>query len=291
MSVEHRLLLVIPVNNQDTTVADYMLYKHERRLRYPGLPCVIERRIGGKDKRPYNSFHPMEVLEVVKGQRVDIKKQTPELIRVMNSPKATDAIVQFPPAIVYNNGKVEPSANGDLDWRLSVPRGMQNKIFFRPATAPRRWVVFMFQRAVDQQAAELAQNFSYFSYTGCMFADLCGTISLAFTLIVLCMDQTAISMFACDVSTQLEVSRFIAAYVNRSRDHGIQMPNPSRSEEYDRTDMSFLIEKIEFMRKNGVEYILFITRDKHDPVHGKALDILQMVLGEISPTASVHCSF
>lgn len=49
------------------------------------------------------------------------------------------------------------------------------------------------------------------------------------------------------------------------------MPNPSRSEEYDSTDMNFLINKIEFMRRNGVEYILFITRDKYDPVHGKLI--------------------
>uniref|UniRef100_A0A8R1XN14 Piwi domain-containing protein n=1 Tax=Onchocerca volvulus TaxID=6282 RepID=A0A8R1XN14_ONCVO len=246
--------LVIPVNNQDTTVADYMLYKYQRRLRYPGLPCIIERRVGGGDKHPRNSFHPMEFLEVVEGQRVDIKKQTPELvdeliqncrllpmnlknenecrrrraqivdenpylhnlgIHIINTPRTGDATVQFPPAIVYKNSKVEPNPNGDLDWRLSVPRGMPNKIFFRPAVAPRRWVVFMFHDAVDQMSADL----------------------------------------------------FIAAFVNRSRDHGIQMPNPSRSEEYNRTDMDFLTEKIEFMRRNGVEYILFITRDKYDPVH------------------------
>lgn len=78
----------------------------------------------------------------------------------MNTPRATDAIVQFPPAIVYGNGKVEPNPNGDLDWRLSVPRGMQNRIFYRPASAPRRWVVFMFQGAVDQQSAELVSYFS-----------------------------------------------------------------------------------------------------------------------------------
>uniref|UniRef100_A0A0R3RLR4 Piwi domain-containing protein n=1 Tax=Elaeophora elaphi TaxID=1147741 RepID=A0A0R3RLR4_9BILA len=133
-------------------------------------------------------------------------------IQIISNPCGGDATMQFPPAIVYKNGKVEPSPNGDLDWRLSVPRGMQNKIFFRPATPPRRWVVFMFNSAVDQQSAD----------------------------------------------------RFIAAFVNRSRDHGIQMPNPSRSEEYDRTDINFLLEKIEFMRRNGVEYILFITRDRYD---------------------------
>ncbi|KAM3719351.1 Uncharacterized protein ACO02O_11234 [Dirofilaria immitis] len=246
--------LVIPINNQDTTVADYMLYKYQRRLRYPGLPCIIERRVGGKDKHPRNSFHPMEFLEVVEGQRVDTKKHTPELvdeliqncrllpmnlknenerqrrraqlvdenpyfhslgIHIISTPHTGDAIVQFPPAIVYKNSRVEPNPNGDLDWRLSVPHGMPNKIFFKPATAPRRWVIFMFHNAVDQQSAD----------------------------------------------------RFIAAFINRSRDHGVQMPNPSRSEKYYRTDMNFLIEKIEFMRRNGVEYILFITRDKYDPVH------------------------
>ncbi|KAL3994832.1 Piwi domain family protein [Acanthocheilonema viteae] len=248
--------LVILINNQDTTVADYMLYKYQQRLRYPGLPCIIERRVGGKDKRPRNSFHPMEFLEVVGGQRVDAKKQTPELvddliqncrllprnlksenerqrcraqivdenpylrslgIHIINTPCAGEATVQFPPAIVYRNDKVEPSPNGDLNWRLSVPRGMQNKIFFKPAKAPRRWVVFMFNNAVNQLSAD----------------------------------------------------RFIAAFVNRSRDHGIQMPKPARSEEYNRTDLNFLIERIEFMHKNGVEYILFITRDKCDTVHDR----------------------
>lgn len=76
-------------------------------------------------------------------------------IHVINTPYAGVANVQFPPAIVYRNCKIEPNPNGELDWRLSVPRGKQNKIFFKPATAPRRWVVFMFHSAVDQQSAEL----------------------------------------------------------------------------------------------------------------------------------------
>lgn len=72
--------LVVPIEDQETTVADFMLYKYQRRLRYPDWPCIIERRLAGKDKRPRNSFHPMEFLEVVEGQRVDTKKQTPELV-------------------------------------------------------------------------------------------------------------------------------------------------------------------------------------------------------------------
>uniref|UniRef100_A0A0R3S4X7 PAZ domain-containing protein n=1 Tax=Elaeophora elaphi TaxID=1147741 RepID=A0A0R3S4X7_9BILA len=80
MTAETADKLIIPINNQDTTVADYILYKYQRRLRYPGLPCIIERRVSSADKRPRNSFHPMEFLEVVGGQRVDAKKQTPELV-------------------------------------------------------------------------------------------------------------------------------------------------------------------------------------------------------------------
>lgn len=71
---------MIQINNQDTTVADYMLYKYQRRLRYPGLPCIIERRVSDRDKCPRSSFHPIEFLEVVEGQRVVTKKQTPELV-------------------------------------------------------------------------------------------------------------------------------------------------------------------------------------------------------------------
>lgn len=51
--------------------------------------------------------------------------------------------------------------------------------------------------------------------------------------------------------------------------HGIQMPNPSRVEDYECTDYDFLKEKVEFMRKNAVEYIMFVTTEKRDPVHGK----------------------
>lgn len=80
-------------------------------------------------------------------------------IRIIGTPRRANAVTHFPPAIVYGNSKVEPSPNGDLDWRLSVPRRMQNKTFFRPATPPRRWVVFMFHGAVDQQSAELAFGF------------------------------------------------------------------------------------------------------------------------------------
>lgn len=69
------------------------------------------------------------------------------------------------------------------------------------------------------------------------------------------------------------VDSFIQAFIKRSNDHGIKLTNPSRSERYDNTDISFLIEKMKFMQQNHVEYVLFVTGERRDPVHGFLLYI------------------
>ncbi|CAG9540631.1 unnamed protein product [Cercopithifilaria johnstoni] len=58
--------------------------------------------------------------------RAQIVDENPYLrslgIHIIKAPCAGEATIQFPPAIVCENGVVEPKPNGDLDWRLSVPR-------------------------------------------------------------------------------------------------------------------------------------------------------------------------
>lgn len=76
-------------------------------------------------------------------------------LRVSEAPRGADAKVLFPPAIVYGEGgRIEPNASGELDWRLNVPRGMTQRQFYRPANPPRRWVVFIFEDAVDRASVE-----------------------------------------------------------------------------------------------------------------------------------------
>ncbi|KHN81645.1 Uncharacterized protein C16C10.3 [Toxocara canis] len=247
--------VIVMVDNQEVSVAEYFYHKYGIGLRHSYLPCVIERRVSVGSKQPMNSYFPMECLDVVKGQRVELKKQTPDLVeelinscrllpaklqeenekqrrsayitsenpylhklglRVSETPRGANATILFPPAIIYGEGaRVEPNASGDLDWRLNVPRSMMQRQFYRPANAPRRWVVFLFEDAVDRASLD----------------------------------------------------RFLYAYVERAQSHGIKLQRPSRVESVDRVDMDFLLDKMKIMRKNGVEYVLFITKEKRDPVH------------------------
>ncbi|VDM38893.1 unnamed protein product [Toxocara canis] len=260
--------VIVMVDNQEVSVAEYFYHKYGIGLRHSYLPCVIERRVSVGSKQPMNSYFPMECLDVIKGQRVELKKQTPDLVeelinscrllpaklqeenekqrrsayitsenpylhklglRVSETPRGANATILFPPAIIYGEGaRVEPNASGDLDWRLNVPRSMMQRQFYRPANAPRRWVVFLFEDAVDRASLD----------------------------------------------------RFLYAYVERAQSHGIKLQRPSRVESVDRVDMDFLLDKMKIMRKNGVEYVLFITKEKRDPVHDtlKFSEVVAMVV-------------
>lgn len=255
MTKESADRVIIMVDNQEISVAQYFYYKYKIGLRHSDLPCIIERRVSAASKQAVSSYFPMECLDVIKGQRVEIKKQTPDLVeelinscrllpgklteenerqrrgghitsenpylhklglRVSEAPRGADAKVLFPPAIVYGEGgRIEPNASGELDWRLNVPRGMTQRQFYRPANPPRRWVVFIFEDAVDRAS----------------------------------------------------VDRFLYVYMERAQSHGIKIHRPSRVENVERVDMDFLLDKMRTMRKNGVEYVLFITKERRDPVH------------------------
>lgn len=72
--------VIIMVDNQEISVAQYFYYKYKIGLRHSDLPCIIERRVSAASKQAVSSYFPMECLDVIKGQRVEIKKQTPDLV-------------------------------------------------------------------------------------------------------------------------------------------------------------------------------------------------------------------
>lgn len=246
--------ITFEVQGQEFSVCQYFLSRYNLRLRYPELPCVVERKYSAASKTVQNNFYPMELLQVCQGQRVEMKKQTPDLVEKMiascrllpqellddiekqrkngnlgdenpylaslgiklaDVPVGANATILFPPAIAYRDSKIEPKASGELDWRLSVPRGQKPRIFLLPATPPRRWVVFLFQNAVSPER--------------------------------------------CD--------RFVVAIVIQAKKHGMNLSDPSRIEKICRKDLQAVDELMQKMRKNCVEYILFITAEKRDSVH------------------------
>lgn len=68
------------LQGQQVSIAQYFLKRYCYRLRYPELPCVVERRYSEAKKTIQNNFYPMEVLHVCPGQRVCNKKQTPDMV-------------------------------------------------------------------------------------------------------------------------------------------------------------------------------------------------------------------
>lgn len=57
--------------------------------------------------------------------------------------------------------------------------------------------------------------------------------------------------------------------MTRAKDHGINLNDPSRNIKMDRKDGQAVDELMQKLRKNCVEFVLFITTEKRDPVHGK----------------------
>ncbi|VDK59917.1 unnamed protein product [Anisakis simplex] len=243
MTKESASKVIIVIDDEEISIEEYYNHKYQIGLQYTNLPCIVERRFQAKSQ-VVNNYYPMECLDVCKGQRVENKKQTPDLVEELiagcrllpnrlkeeNEKQRRAASITnqnpyfrrlgmlYPPAIIYgNNDRVEPNSNGHLEWRLNRGRALQQHLFYSPANPPRRWVVFIFEDAVSKELFD----------------------------------------------------RFLYSYIERAQSHGIKLQRPSRIETIDRVDMDYLMDKMKMMRKNCVEYVMFITKDKRDPVHDK----------------------
>uniref|UniRef100_A0AC34GT40 Piwi domain-containing protein n=1 Tax=Panagrolaimus sp. ES5 TaxID=591445 RepID=A0AC34GT40_9BILA len=57
------------INGEMVTVADYFYQKHQRKLLFPDLPCVVEK------KKYFSNYYPLEVLEIAGVQKIPKAKQ------------------------------------------------------------------------------------------------------------------------------------------------------------------------------------------------------------------------
>ncbi|VDL85775.1 unnamed protein product [Nippostrongylus brasiliensis] len=168
---------------EEISVNEYFLKRYKRQLAHPHLPLCIERRAQGA------IYHPMEVLEIERGQRVTTEKQTPQMsetmirecqlpplqmknhienqivtavltnenpflkawgIRISTRPIQAAARRFYPPAINYaGNMKVQPAHHGDLQWRLGA-----REQFTEPARLQGRWTFLIFDGCIRTSDAE-----------------------------------------------------------------------------------------------------------------------------------------
>ncbi|WKX93913.1 hypothetical protein Q1695_011294 [Nippostrongylus brasiliensis] len=166
----------------EISVEEYFMEKYKKRLRYPNLPMAAERR----GSSGFN-YHPLEVLLIEKGQRVDNKKLAGKLtekmiqqarmlphqmrehnlrqLRQANLIKGhndyldafgiqtssdfitTEAKVLSAPEIKYKSSTVEPDRSGALSWRTQ-----RNTQFYQPATVGNVSLV-IFDRAIAENDA------------------------------------------------------------------------------------------------------------------------------------------
>ncbi|KAH7727256.1 piwi domain-containing protein [Aphelenchoides avenae] len=240
------------IEGNEITVENYFKEKYHMRLRHYKLPCAIDRRVAridGQSKKVEN-FYPIEVLDIVDGQRVPLQKQSgslteqmirqcqalPKAFKELNEQQRSKAFISsgnpyfkahgvrpesdmlraqadilFPPALVYDNGRDREEPQGaNLMWKL----GPQRK-FLIPAPVPPVWCAVIFQRGVQGGR---------------------------------CQD-------------------FIKRLVQSANNRGFPINLPNRYDEWDDTSMEFLNEKFAFYATNRVRFILFFTKDKMDPVH------------------------
>ncbi|EYC33174.1 hypothetical protein Y032_0002g643 [Ancylostoma ceylanicum] len=248
LAKENALTAKFDYEGEEISVNEYFMRRYKRQLQFPQLPLCIERKPRGA------IYHPMEVLEIERGQRVTTEKQTSQMsemmikecqlpplamkkhvdelmggacldnsspylqewgIKISSRPMRAVAKRFFPPAIAYGGSmNVQPNHHGDLQWRLGA-----REQFSEPARLDGKWSFIVFDRCVRTSDAQA----------------------------------------------------FVDALSKYSSQHGVQIS----SRHVDFLEVSSEVEgEVETMMKRmsgSVKFVMFTTKIKLDPVHGKFL--------------------
>ncbi|VDO50564.1 unnamed protein product [Haemonchus placei] len=230
---------------EEITVYEYFRKRYKRELRYPNLPLCIERKPQGF------VYHPMEVLEIERGQRVTTEKQTPQMsesmirecqlppvqmrkhveeqisaaglnndnpyfvewgVKISTRPMRAVARRFHPPAITYGGSmKVQPNHLGDMQWKLGA-----REQFAEPAKLYGKWTFIIFDGCVRKSDAE----------------------------------------------------SFIDALSRYSSQHGVQISARDAEVRETSSEIEQNIDSLMRHLSNSSKFVMFTTKAKLDPVHG-----------------------
>ncbi|KAK5982839.1 hypothetical protein GCK32_014076 [Trichostrongylus colubriformis] len=183
MSKDSALEAKFEHEGEEITVYDYFLKRYKRKLAYPNLPLCIERKPQGF------IYHPLEVLEIERGQRVTTEKQTSQMsesmirecqlpplqmkkhideqiksaaltnenpyleewgVKIYNRTMRSVAQRLYPPAIIYGGSmKVQPNHHGEMQWRLGA-----REQFVEAANLHGKWTFIIFDGCVRKNDVE-----------------------------------------------------------------------------------------------------------------------------------------
>ncbi|KAK6727815.1 hypothetical protein RB195_005470 [Necator americanus] len=233
LSKENALQVKFDYEGEEVTVNEYFLRRYKRHLQPNGAV-----------------FHPMEVLEIERGQRVTTEKQTPQIsetmikecqlpplamkkhvdeildgaclennsqyihewgIKISSRPMRALAKRFFPPAISYGGSmNVQPNHHGDLQWRLGA-----REQFTEPARLDGKWTFLIFDHCVRSTDAQ----------------------------------------------------SFIDALTKYSSQHGVQISSRHVEIREASSEVESDIDSIMKQMSGSVKFVMFTTKIKLDPVH------------------------
>uniref|UniRef100_A0A183C8T7 Piwi domain-containing protein n=1 Tax=Globodera pallida TaxID=36090 RepID=A0A183C8T7_GLOPA len=244
------------VEGREMNLMHYYEKKYNLHLRFPRLPCVIQRR-GSRE-----SFFPMEVLEIIDCQRVPLEKQTPKLteqmirkcqvlpidlprgiktqrdmgmiqsdnpffhahkVHVETNMMQAEAQHLYPPALAFSapNEQIEPNARGVMDFRLAERGQPMSRRYAAPCEFPKVWAVVIVQNAVRIN----------------------------------------------------QCRQFCESLIKCARARGVQMEMPQRVVDLENTSLESIREQFSFYSKHRCQFILFFAHGKDS---GHAGDVHHM---------------
>ncbi|KAL3102238.1 hypothetical protein niasHS_003647 [Heterodera schachtii] len=236
--------ITFTLENREITLPQYYSQKYNRRLLYPRLPCVIHRR-GSQE-----SFFPMEVLQIIDGQRVPLDKQTPKLTEQMIR-KCQVLPIDLPRGIEAQRDKGMIQNNNPFFRAHEVrvePNMMQAEAqhLYPPAlgfSAQNEQIEPNNRGVLDFRLADRGQPLPRRYSLPCEFPEV-------WTVVIV---QNSIRMDQC---------RYFCENLMRcAQARGVQMGKP-RIDPIEDTSLNYVRERFDFYSKHRCQFVLFIATGK-----------------------------
>uniref|UniRef100_A0A914H5X1 Piwi domain-containing protein n=1 Tax=Globodera rostochiensis TaxID=31243 RepID=A0A914H5X1_GLORO len=238
------------IENDKMSLVHYYEQKYKRRLHFLRLPCVIHRR-GSRE-----SFFPMEVLQIIDGQRVTLDKQTPKLTDQMIR-KCQVLPIDLPRGIEKQRdiGMIQNANPFFHAHGVRVETNMMQaeaQHLYPPAlafSAPNEQIEPNSRGVLDIRLIDRGKPLPRCFTVPCEFPK-----SWAVVIV-----QNSVRKEQC--------GQFCENLVKCARSRGVQMGMPPRVDHFEDTSLEYVREKFSFFSKHRYQFVLFFAPGK-ECAHG-----------------------
>ncbi|KAL3114903.1 hypothetical protein niasHT_011339 [Heterodera trifolii] len=237
--------ITFTIDNHQTNLVQYYDQKYSRRLRYPCLACVIHRR-GNQE-----SYFPMEVLNIVDGQRVPLDKQTPKLAEQMIK-KCQVLPVDLPRGIETqrDKGMIQNANPFFRAHEIRVETNMMQaeaQLLYPPAicfSAPNEKIEPNNRGVLDFRLADRGHPLPLRYSVPCEFPKVWAVVIV----------QNSVQRDQCRM--------FCECLIRCARARGVQMEMPPRVDNFEDTSIEHVREQFVYYANHRCKFVLFFAPGK-----------------------------